>query len=188
MPRRVTLFLAILTAAAATLVTGSPAVADAALREASVRDGAVLTEPPGQVTFTFNEKLQERFTTVQVTASGGSAVDADDPVTKGATVTQRLPQTLTAGEYTVAYRIVSADGHPVSGKLSFRLQPPPTSTPPSPATTAVVPTASATAAVSSPAEDEGGSGTWLWIIAGVVVVAVGGVLLVGRRPRAQAGS
>ena len=191
MPRRFALLLAVLTVTAVTLVTGPPAFADAALKQSSVRDGAVLSEPPGEVTLTFNEKLQERFTTVQVTGAGTEAVEVADATTDGPTVIQRLPARLPPGEYTVAYRIVSADGHPVAGKLTFRLQGPPAITSPSPAIAlSVTPSAtgaSAAAVASAPADDENGSSAWLWIIAGVVVVAVAGVLLAGLRRRGPAG-
>lgn len=53
------------------------ALADAALRSTSPEDGAVQAQVPKVVTFTFNEELQDRFTTVMVTGSAGRTVKAD---------------------------------------------------------------------------------------------------------------
>ena len=159
----------------------SPAQADAALRETSPKDGAVLAERPGEVRLGFNEDLQGRFTTVKVTASGGDEVRVAKAVTDGPTVRQPLPATLQPGLYTVAYRIVSADGHPVSGTMSFRVQAPS----PSPsASVTVIPSTDTTtpsAAAEPDVQQDSGSTFWLWAVGGVVLTAVAGVLVVGRR-------
>ncbi|WP_433375795.1 copper resistance CopC family protein [Actinoplanes sp. CA-142083] len=167
--------------AAAGLAT--PAFADAALRETTPRDGATVAEAPGEVRFTFNEDLQERFTTVKVTRPGGTAVVVDKAVTDGPTVTQPLPGTLEPGQYTVAFRIVSADGHPVSGKTTFRVQVPPASPSATAQPSEPAPATTATSAAAIPAEDDGGAGVWLWVIGGVILAAVVGVLVAGRRRR-----
>jgi methionine-rich copper-binding protein CopC len=179
MTHRTRLWAAILIGVAATLGVAAPAFADAALRETSPKDGAVLTAPPGTVTFTFNEKLQGRFTNVTVTAAGGDAVAVAEATTDGPTVTQPLPGTLAAAEYTVQVRVVSADGHPVTGKTSFRVQTPSPSAVPSTVAT-VVPSLTPVAA---PADPDAGSGTWLWAVGGAVAAAIAGVLVAGRRRR-----
>lgn len=104
---------------------------------------------------------------------------ASDPVVDGSTVTVDLDGLGAAGEYTIGYRVVSADGHPITGSIPFQLtQASPTSAATSasaaPATTETTPTA---------AEDtEDSSGFPIWIIA-VVVIAVGaaGVLFALRK-------
>jgi hypothetical protein len=99
------------------------------------------------------------------------------------------------GRYTVAYRVVSSDGHPIQGRTAFVLDvPAPTatptasasesSTPPSPTATPTPEPATETASpdaspVSSTAQD--GGSPLPWILAGVAVVAlVGGAVLVAR--------
>ena len=96
----------------------APALAHTALAARS-RDGEVLTTAPDTVSLTFTEPVQAEFTQVAVTdGKRPSLVIAGETTVDGPLVQQ--PVSLTAnGTYTVAYRIVSADGHPVSGQLSF---------------------------------------------------------------------
>ena len=179
--RRATLPAAFLLGLVAVAGVGSSALADAALRGSNPADGAVLTDPPGEVTLIFDETLQERFTTVKITASGGVAVQVGKAATAGAKVVQPLPTTLASGRYTVAYRIVSADGHPVSGTTSFRVQQPlPSASGEPTAATAASTSLEPSSAVTAPTVDSR-SGPWLWIIAAVVLTAIAGVLIIGRR-------
>ena len=65
-------------------------------------------------------------------------------------MTQALAADLPAGEHTVTYRVVSTDGHPVSGTVTFTTTAAPASASPS-ATATATPTPSPTvAAVASP--------------------------------------
>jgi hypothetical protein len=53
-----------------------------------------------------------------VTGPDGSRATSGKPRVDAATVRQPLA-TGPAGDYTVAYRVVSEDGHPVTGELTF---------------------------------------------------------------------
>ena len=55
---------------------------------------------------------------VLVTKSDGASVVSGKSAVADNTVTTPV-KTGPSGDYTVAYRVVSADGHPVSGRLSF---------------------------------------------------------------------
>ena len=195
MMRRFTLLLAAILVGMATVIApGVPAYAHSALRESAPRDGAVLAEPPSEITLVFNEKLQGQFTTIKVTTSDGAVVDVEKARTDGAKAIQLLPAALAAGEYTVAYRILSADGHPVTGKISFRTK---TAASPSlpvsafasgsaaPATSSAQPPAANTGLAS--VEKEIGLGPWLWVV-GAVLVGIAGVLVVVRRRRDPVGN
>ncbi|TYK47329.1 copper resistance protein CopC [Actinomadura decatromicini] len=106
-------------------------------------------------------------------------------------VTQAVNGTLPNGKYTVAWRVVSADGHPVSGTYTFTVkgssgsatQPAPSQAQPAPSQAAP----SQTAAVSSSDDSGGGSSGWLWIglIAAVVAAAAGAVALFRRSSAAK---
>jgi methionine-rich copper-binding protein CopC len=178
MPRGWRMLAAGAALAAAVVATPAPAFADAALKTTDPKDGATLTRLPDAVTFTFNEKLQQQFTTVKVT-SDGAAVQVPAPRSDGPEVSQSLPETLPAGLYTVTYRVVSADGHPVSGKIGFRYDPPA----PAPATESpsATPTDSDPAPVAAVSEDD--SSPLLLVAAGVAVLGVLAVVLVGRLRR-----
>jgi len=78
-----------------------------------------------------------------------------------------------AGVYQIGYRVVSADGHPVSGKTSFTLTTagPGSANAQAPAAT-TVPNAVPSAAPPEPA----GAPVWPWIVGAVVLVGAGVVL------------
>jgi hypothetical protein len=102
-----------------------PAVAHTELRTADPADGADLARAPSQVTLTFGEAVTEPAYVV-VTAPDGSRVEDGAAAVADATVRQPLdavsPQAQ-AGGWTVAYRVVSVDGHAVTGELAFTVQP-----------------------------------------------------------------
>ena len=66
------------------------------------------------------QALNAQYTTVTVTGPG-PAGDRGAPLVEGATSTVALDGTRCNGAYTVAYRVVSSDGHPVQGSYSFTL-------------------------------------------------------------------
>jgi len=118
-PRRL-FAVAGLVAALVLMVGAPPASAHATLVSTDPAEGEVLAETPDVVTFTFDE-------TVSLTDDGIQAFDAEgEPVSADATsadavVTVDLPDELTDGTYVVTYRLVSADGHPVAGSLTFSI-------------------------------------------------------------------
>ncbi|MGJ3224843.1 copper resistance CopC family protein [Micromonospora aurantiaca (nom. illeg.)] len=156
---------------AALLVPAAPAWAHNALRESTPAEGARLTLAPRQVELSFVERLDARFTTVAVTAPGDVAVAAGAPAVSGSRATQPLAPDLPAGSYTVAYRVVSVDGHPVQGSYTFTVSSAPGA---SPATSAASPSIAPSPTVSpSPAVPAAGSaGGDSWFGTGVVVVLV----------------
>ena len=104
---------------AALLMVGSgPASAHASLVGSDPEDGASLATAPATITFTFNENIGNP-AYVSVTAPNGSKV----AVTKVRAVDNRVTGTLAKvdqkGRYTAAYRVVSADGHPVEGTIHY---------------------------------------------------------------------
>jgi methionine-rich copper-binding protein CopC len=81
--------------------------------------GAQLAEPPARIQLTFDQQALSIGTAVQVTGPAGLVIAAPPVQVAGSVVTQPLPGGLPAGHYTVVWRAVSADGHPVSGRLAF---------------------------------------------------------------------
>ena len=82
-------------------------------------DGAALAAAPSAVTFTFNEALLEEAVSVAISDSAGNVVSGTVATADGAQVSVPWPAGLKPGAYTVAYRVVSADGHPVTGAITF---------------------------------------------------------------------
>ena len=100
-----------------------PASAHASLVSSDPRDGATLDRLPSRVSFTFSEDVVTPAYVVVRTADG-SDVTSGEPVVDGATVSQELDGSAATGEVTLAYRVVSVDGHPVTGELAVTVAEP----------------------------------------------------------------
>ncbi|OZF39782.1 hypothetical protein CH294_06045 [Rhodococcus sp. 14-2483-1-1] len=170
------------TVLAATTLSIAPASAHAALQSSNPAENAALDAAPDEVTLTFNQAVQSNFATVTVIAPDGIDWAASDPTVDGSTVTVDLDGLGAAGEYTIGYRVVSADGHPITGSVPFQLtQASPAAATPS-TTNLDFTNEAAQAAPQDTEVVEDNSGFPIWIIA-VVVVAVGasGVLFALRK-------
>jgi len=115
--RRVVAVALVLVASIATAT--STASAHAVFVSMSPADGSLQTQAPTQVVVTFNEAIQSIGAAVIVHAPSGASVTDGEPTVVDATVTQRLTPLTETGTYTVAYRVTSTDGHPVSKELTF---------------------------------------------------------------------
>ncbi|MCK2240649.1 MULTISPECIES: copper resistance CopC family protein [unclassified Crossiella] len=163
------------------------ASADAVLKASDPPEGATLATPPAAVSLTFNQQVNAKFLTVKVTDPAGKEVNNGAPTATGPVVTQQIQALTVPGAYTIVYRVVSADGHPVSGKRTFTLAPP--------AATAAEPSSlqASSAAPTSPAapptpaasqDNSGDSGFPVWpLLLGVAVLLLGGVAFVLLRNR-----
>ena len=70
------------------------------------------------------QRLDPTFTTIVLTDAAKRKLPTGDPVVVGAKSTVQVTDTLPNGTYTVAYRVVSADGHPVQGSYPFTVADP----------------------------------------------------------------
>lgn len=118
-------FLA-LTAVIATLMLGLAlllggavsARAHAELLESDPTDGATLDTMPASVTFTFNEAIDPNFAQA-VFADESEIVRTAEPVVEGERLVVPVPPEMPGGEVEARYRVVSADGHPIAGQVTF---------------------------------------------------------------------
>jgi copper transport protein len=97
----------------------SPAAAHASLTSIDPADGARLDESPEVVRLTFSEPVSVGLGGVRVLDADGNAVQDGTARADGAEVVIDLQPDLPDGTYVVAYRVVSADGHPVRGGSVF---------------------------------------------------------------------
>ena len=112
-----------LVATLALLVVPTSASAHAQLESSDPADGATLAALPETVSVTLNEDVGSG-AVLRVLDSSGVRVDDDQVTTAGRRVLVGVrPGSSAAGAYRVVYRVVSADGHPVSGEIGFRVQP-----------------------------------------------------------------
>lgn len=95
--------------------------AHATLVSASPEDGATLDEAPDEVVLTFTEDVSLEPDGLEVLDGEGNAVDDGDAThgDSGNIIRVAVPADLPDGTYVASYRIVSADGHPISGATIF---------------------------------------------------------------------
>lgn len=162
-----------------------PVAAHATLTGSDPKDGATVKRLPDQVELEFSEEVGTP-AFVEVKAADGTNVADGDPEVLGATVAQPLTAEGPAGAYTIAYRVVSADGHPISGELTFdvtRASPSAGSTPAGSTGGSAEP--EPVSSTSATDDDEGFFSRHVghFVVAGVGVIA--GALLVGLGLRAR---
>jgi hypothetical protein len=98
-----------------------PANAHNVLEAANPAIDSSVTSGPPEVSVTFNAPVQNGFTELIVLGPGNTHWEAGPPSIGGDTVQSPLRPLGPSGWYTIEYRIVSADGHPVSGASRFQL-------------------------------------------------------------------
>ena len=102
------------------LATAGPASAHAELIRTDPAQGAVLDEAPDVVTFTFNEAVRGVPDGVEVFDAEGNPLSSSSR-TRDKELLVTLDGEVGDGSLVVAWRVVSADGHPISGALTFAI-------------------------------------------------------------------
>ena len=119
MPRRAVVALGILTTALLVLGLAPTASAHDYLVSSTPGEGDQLERPPAEVALSFNTSVGEQFAQVAVVDVDGATYQVGDPVVAGPTVTQQVADLPPGRDYTVSYRVVSSDGHPIGGTVGF---------------------------------------------------------------------
>jgi copper transport protein len=88
--------------------------AHALLKSTTPERGARVDAAPEQVTLHFSEPVEAEFGAVRVFDSEGREVQTGGTIQRGGEVAVRLRDGLGEDGYTVTYRVISADSHPVS--------------------------------------------------------------------------
>lgn len=85
--------------------------------------GSSLSSLPNKVRLVFSDKLQsfdgKAVNVIVVEDPNGEQIDVGDSVVSGATLSVNIRDQGGFGEFHVSYRVVSGDGHPVSGDYYF---------------------------------------------------------------------
>jgi hypothetical protein len=186
------LLATILPAAVLTTVLGiaSPAFAHDALASADPAANSTVAGDLNQVTLTFSEPPLAGLETgivISVTGPDGKEVSTGTVRVDGSTLTKPVDLTAT-GNYELAWRSVSVDGHPISGSYPFTSSgaPTPTASAAQAAPTgSSTPTATATAQPATAAADTSENRMpAIWTLAGITalfIAVVAGILLITRR-------
>lgn len=143
MSRRVRVGLIVWLLGAVCLVLPAVAGAHAALLKTTPSASVVTNGSPPQVSLTYSEPIEPRFSIISVSDVSGTQVTSGSPARQAG-----APQTLVVslkklppGWYLVIWRVISQDGHPVRGAFTFAVGPSP-----GPAPQFVIPSLSETAA------------------------------------------
>ena len=128
-------------AAVATLFTaldpGRQAAAHASLLSAIPADGTTVAEPPQSLRLDFNEPVSPLV--MRLVRPSGQVVTLTKVTAANQSVTIVPPALSAQGSYVLSWRVISADGHPVGGVVSFAVGHPSTgvSAPPVEGSTAI---------------------------------------------------
>lgn len=177
--------LAVLTVVASAVLSAlaapSPAAAHDVLIGTAPKARSTVTAPRSTVKLTFNDAVQTSFAEVVVTDDAGDELGVGKPDVVDDTVTQRIQPFRSAGAYRVSWRIISADGHPVSGTFTFTVGKGAVSTASPTESAAASPAASRQA--SDAQESSFLQRHGVHVLIGLVIVVVGGGILVWERRR-----
>ncbi len=167
------------------VLAAPPALAHTQLTGSTPDHGTTVAAPPSTVVLRFSEPVDAATGQIAVTHPDGT-VTRPRTTMRGAAASAPFPPG-SAGRYTVAYRVVSADGHPVAGIIAFTVT---RSTTPTPGAPVAAPVSSpptdaserhgTSVTTSDPVVDDAG----LYTLAGLgVLVAVAGTVALRRRRR-----
>ncbi len=110
---------AVLIAIAAAVVPAAAASAHDQLLESSPTEGQRFERAPETVSLTFNSDVLTVGARVVVVDESGKDWVVGDTTLNGAVVTASMPDALPVGGYQVRWRVVSGDGHPITGVIPF---------------------------------------------------------------------
>ncbi len=142
-----TVLLLALLASTGVLGLAGPARAHARLVATEPAAGQTITDAPEIIHLTYSEPIEESFSGVQVFDPAGERVDEGAPIIVGAETTVPIGPMARPGTYTVVFRVIGSDGHPVESRFTFVFEPDttvepsptPTATPSAPETTNATP-------------------------------------------------
>jgi methionine-rich copper-binding protein CopC len=153
------------------LFAAGPAAAHSVLLQTAPARGGTVPTAPTTIALTFNEMPQGEFSTIHVFGPDGQRRDDGHVQVVNDVVTEPLAGTRPAGRYVVDWRVVSADGHPVSGEFTFTAQ------------TSAQQFVSRAVAPASPKSSSNSTGVIIGVVAGVVAIAGVVVLFTRRRSK-----
>ena len=159
----------IVAGAALSLSLATNTFAHSHLKGSFPEDSDTVTEPLTEIVLEFEGEI-EIGSAMDITGIKGGAIKIEEIIVGDGTLTGTLAQPLANDHYEVAYSIISADGHPVEGDFSFKVEVENGAEP-------VVNNAN----TSNDAADEESASTIIWIVVAFVVVGAVVALLVRRK-------
>lgn len=112
---------AFMTAMAAAMFTAAPALAHDQVVSASPSENESLASAPSEVVIEFTAELLDTGALINVTNASGQDVTDGEVTLDGRIVSKKLQPNLPNGQYELVWRVVSADGHPITDKYQFAI-------------------------------------------------------------------
>jgi methionine-rich copper-binding protein CopC len=110
-------------ALAALLLSATSALPHASPVRTSPPANGTVQNAPREVSVLFGERVEVSADAIIVQDANGARVDQGDArLDANGRIVRASLRALSAGVYTVAWRVRSADGHPAQGKFTFRVQ------------------------------------------------------------------
>ncbi|MEV4460804.1 copper resistance CopC family protein [Microbispora sp. NPDC049633] len=180
-------FAALLTALLLCAAPVLPAQAHTSLKSSDPQKNAQV-KTLQKVTLEFADSVQ--FPVVVVRGEDGKRYENGSPAVEGPKVTQAVTEPVPPGRYTIAWRVVSPDGHPLEGEIPFTviddqsLGTATSAAAPGETASAAAPSSAATAQATE-AGSTGRTGVpgWIWaVIFGIAGVGIGMFLSLRKKP------
>lgn len=113
---------------------------------------SVMSTAPAQIALTFSDTIEQRFSTVTISVGDGPPAKSKVEVRQNRLRAVVPDAVRRSGTWTVAFRVVSIDGHPISGTIPLTIKADPAASAPSTGTAepSATPSAAASAPTTSP--------------------------------------
>lgn len=174
------------------LLVPTPILAHTGLQSSSPEADSIVEQGFNEIVLEFNTEV-EPLSSFKLKAQNGSELQIDTLDIDGSRIVGTIDDEIPNGIYTVEWKIVGSDGHPIEGDFKFTVNVQGVEPTPSPEQEPVdsaspIPTVTVDQGA-SPQEDvpveergkeQGGQNTGIWIVVGIVIIAAT-VLLFGMR-------
>jgi copper resistance protein C len=84
---------------------------------------AVVAEPPVEISLSFNEQIEARFSGIDLLGPDGAAIAIGEIAVIDKNMVAPVLDSLLPGVYQVDWHVLSADGHKVAGSYKFEVKP-----------------------------------------------------------------
>lgn len=116
-----TLSAGVAVAVVTALAVAAPASAHDELLSSTPSSGQVFVAAPAEVTLSFSAEVLAMGAIVVVADAEGRDWVLGEPALDGSVVTATIDPAITVAGYEVRWRVVSSDGHPISGVIPFTI-------------------------------------------------------------------
>jgi copper transport protein len=121
--KRSSTWLAVVIGCAAMVLPATNVLAHAVLDNSVPASGATVAESPPQIVFDFDEPVETSLGHIKLYDSGGEQIDLPELRQDNAdkSIVRVDVPTLESDTYVAAFRVISVDGHPVDGAITFKV-------------------------------------------------------------------